>query len=56
LASGVDGEVIGANNGPTFKNPSPPSRGDNQPTLNEQIFDVAMAEREVHIGPNGTPK
>ena len=29
--------------------------GDIQPTLNEQIFDVAMAEREVHLEPNGVP-
>ena len=25
------------------------------PTLSEQIFDVAIAERETHIEPNGVP-
>jgi hypothetical protein len=29
--------------------------GDIQPTLGEQIFDVAIAERETHIEPNGVP-
>ena len=29
--------------------------GDIQPTLREQIFDVAIAEREAHIEPNGVP-
>jgi hypothetical protein len=26
-----------------------------EPTLSEQIFDVAIAERETHIEPNGVP-
>jgi hypothetical protein len=26
-----------------------------QPTFSEQIFDVAIAERETHIQPNGAP-
>jgi hypothetical protein len=36
----------------------PPSHrfvGDIEPTLSEQIFDVAIAERETHIEPNGAP-
>ncbi len=35
----------------------PPHRlvGDIQTALDEQIFDVAIAEREPHIEPNGVP-
>ena len=36
----------------------PPSHrfvGHVEPTLSEQIFDVAIAERETHIQPNGVP-
>ena len=29
--------------------------GDIQPTLRERTFDVAIAEREAHIEPNGVP-
>jgi hypothetical protein len=37
-------------------NPSPHRLvGEIQPTLSEQIFDVAMPEREAHIESNGVP-
>jgi hypothetical protein len=26
-----------------------------EPTLSEQTFDIAIAERETHIAPNGVP-
>ena len=39
---------------PELQDPSPHRLvGDIQPTLREQIFDVAIAERETHIKPNG---
>jgi hypothetical protein len=41
---------------PEFQNPSPYSFiGDIQTALREQIFDVAIAERETDIEPNGVP-
>ena len=39
-----------------LQNPSPHRFvGDIQTALREQIFDVAIAEREAHIKPNGVP-
>ena len=41
---------------PEFQNPSPYSFiGDIQTALREQIFDVAIAERETDIEPYGVP-
>ena len=41
---------------PEFQYPSPHNFvGHIEPTLGEQIFDVAIAERETHIEPNGVP-
>ena len=41
---------------PELQNPSSHrSVGDIQTALREQIFDVAIAERETHIQPNGVP-
>ena len=41
---------------PEFQYPSPHRFvGDIQPTLREQIFDVAIAEREADIQPDGVP-
>ena len=41
---------------PEFQYPSPHRFvGHIEPTLSEQIFDVAIAERETHIEPNGVP-
>src|SRR5208282_2913878 len=41
---------------PEFQDPSPHRLvGDIQPTLGEQVFDVAIAERETDIEPNGVP-
>src|SRR5271167_2847394 len=41
---------------PELRYPSPHRLvGDIQPTLREQIFDVAIAERETEIEPNGVP-
>ena len=41
---------------PELQDPSPHRFiGDIQPTLGEQIFDVAIAEGETHIEPNGVP-
>jgi hypothetical protein len=55
LAVGVDGEVSGEQR-PKLENPSPHRFvGDIQTALRKQIFDVAIAERETHIQPNGVP-
>src|SRR5271166_26417 len=41
---------------PEFQDPSPHRLvGDIEPTLGEQVFDVAIAERETDIEPNGVP-
>jgi hypothetical protein len=41
---------------PELQEPSPHRFvGHIEPTLSEQIFDVAIAERETHIEPNGVP-
>jgi hypothetical protein len=41
---------------PKLQNPSPHRFvGDIQTALRKQIFDVAIAERETHIQPNGVP-
>jgi hypothetical protein len=42
--------------GPELQDPSPHCFvGDIQPTLSEQVFDVAIAERETQIEPNSVP-
>ena len=42
--------------GPELQDPSPHRFvGDIQIALRKQIFDVAIAERETHIQPNGVP-
>jgi hypothetical protein len=42
--------------GPELQDPSPHRFvGDIQTALRKQIFDVAIAERETHIQPNGVP-
>ena len=55
LAEGVDGEVLER----TMARTSTPTVarfvGYIEPTLSEQIFDVAIAEHETHIQPNGVP-
>jgi hypothetical protein len=55
LAVNVDGEVSGEQR-PKFQNPSPHRFvGDIQTALRKQIFDVAIAEGETQIQPNGVP-
>ena len=52
LAVGVDGEFASEQR-PEFQDPSPHCFvGDIQSTLSEQIFDVAITERETNIEPN----
>jgi hypothetical protein len=55
LAAGVDGEVLER----TVAEPQdPPSHSfvrEIQSALSEQVFDVAIAERETQIEPNGVP-
>ena len=55
--AGVGGEVLGRTMAQT-SNPSPHCLvGDIQPTRSGQrISDVAMAEREAHLEPNGVPE
>ena len=41
---------------PKLQNPSPHRFiGDIQPALREQVFNIAIAERETDIEPNGVP-
>jgi hypothetical protein len=55
LAAGVDGEFPGEQR-PEFQDPSPHRLvGDIQTALGQQIFDVAIAEREAYIEPDGAP-
>jgi hypothetical protein len=51
VADDVDGEVLGRTTARTSK----PIAGDIQTALREQIFDVAIAERETDIKPNRVP-
>ena len=55
LAEDVDGEVLGQHRRELQDPPSHRFVGDIQPSLREQIVDVAMAERETDIEPNGVP-
>ena len=55
LAVGADGEVLGRTPAQTSKPIAAPFRKDIQTALRKQIFDVAIAERETHIQPNGVP-
>ena len=55
LAAGVDGEVLGRTTAQISKLSPHRFVGDIQSALREQIFDVAIAEREADIEPNGVP-
>ena len=47
---------VSAEHPPELQDPSPHRFvGDTQPALSEQIFDVAVAEREADMQPNGVP-
>jgi hypothetical protein len=48
-AEGVDGEVLGRTAARTSDPPSHRFIGDIQTTLSEQIFGVAIAERETDV-------
>jgi hypothetical protein len=55
LAEGVDGEVLERTMARTSRPTVAPFVGHVEPALSEQIFDVAIAERETHIEPHGVP-
>src|SRR5271165_6374498 len=55
LGAGICAKFLGEHR-PELRYPSPHRFvGDIQPTLCEQIFDVAIAESETEIEPNGVP-
>jgi hypothetical protein len=55
LAEGVDGEVLERTMARTSIPIVAPFRRRYPAALRKQIFDVAIAERETHIQPNGVP-